>query len=130
MHKHQRNVTFQLTPSIINNRNSQCKRFKYFSYTSSEEGEVKEDHSDSNYILDDEKHRAKNDQSYRNFSCESEIYGEKINNLSPQNDGNIQINFRYNAVIRLNIRMPLALFTDQITILYDILEKIIRLVTK
>jgi hypothetical protein len=65
----------------------------------SEEGEIKEDHCDSSYILDDEKHRAKNDQSYRNFSSESEIYGEKINNSSPEHDGNIQINFRYKIII-------------------------------
>lgn len=48
-------------------------------YTSSEEGEVEELHSD-NFILDDERRRAKHQDINRkvsgNFSSESEIYGE------------------------------------------------------
>jgi hypothetical protein len=76
LRKHSRNVTFQLSPLIINEKNSQRKSFKHVTYTSSEEGEVEEIHSD-NYIFDDEKHRAKHDQSQGNFSSESEIYGEK-----------------------------------------------------
>lgn len=83
VNKHSRNVTFQVSPSIIND---QRKTFKHANYTSSEEGEVEETHSDS-YIFDDEKHRAKHDQSYGNFSSESEIYGEKNLRLSSKNDG-------------------------------------------
>jgi len=86
LRKHSRNVTFQLSPSIINDRNSQRKTFKRNSFTSSEEGEVEEIHSD-NYILDDEKYRAKHDQSYGNFSSESEIYGEKSRHISSKHDG-------------------------------------------
>ncbi|CAF4697523.1 unnamed protein product [Rotaria socialis] len=73
-----------LTPSIINDRNSHHKQFKRFSYTLSEKCEVEEVHSDS-YIVDDEKNRAKHDQSYGNFSSESENR-EKLNNSSPKND--------------------------------------------
>ena len=74
LHKHSRNVTFQLSPLIINDRIS--SQSKHRTYTSSEEGEVEEIHRD-NYIFNDEKYRAKHEQSYGNFSSESEIYGEK-----------------------------------------------------
>jgi hypothetical protein len=33
LHKHTRNIAFQLSPSIINHRNSQHKPFKRLSYT-------------------------------------------------------------------------------------------------
>jgi hypothetical protein len=98
LRKNSRNVTFQLSPSIINDRNSQRKTFQHNNYTSSEEGEVEEIHSD-NYIFDDEKHRAKHEQSYGNFSSESEIYGEKNHHTSSKNDGKIQRNFYYNKFI-------------------------------
>jgi hypothetical protein len=90
--KHSRNVTFQLSPSIINDRNCQRKTYKHITYTSSEEGEVEEIHSDS-YIFDDEKHRAKHGQSHGNFSSESEIYGEKTHHLSSKHDGQIPTKF-------------------------------------
>ncbi len=66
--------------------------FKRKSYSSSEEGEVEEIQSDD-YVLDDEKHRAKhknlNQESNGIFSSESEIYND-INNhsLSLKNEGN------------------------------------------
>jgi hypothetical protein len=85
---HPRSVTFQLSPS---------SQRKHANYTSSEEGEVEETHSDS-YILDDEKHRAKHDQSYGNFSSESEIYSEKIPRLSSKNDGKIFRNSLSNKI--------------------------------
>ncbi|CAF2044014.1 unnamed protein product [Rotaria magnacalcarata] len=46
--------------------------------------QIEEVHSDS-YIVNNEKHRAKHDQSYGNFSSESENR-EKLNNSSPKND--------------------------------------------
>ena len=92
LRKHPRNVTFHLSPSIINDQSPQRKTFKHVTYTSSEEGEVEEVHSDS-YVLDDEKHRAKHNQSFGNFSSESEIYGEKHSHSSPKNEGKIQMNF-------------------------------------
>ncbi len=97
--KHSLNVTFKLSPSIINDRHSQRQTSKRISYTSSEEGEVEEIHSDS-YILDDEKHRAKHDQSYGNFSSESEIYIQgKTHHLSIKNDGQFfQKNFLNNKI--------------------------------
>ncbi len=82
LNKHSRNVTFQLTPSNANTQR------KHANYTSSEEGEVEEAHSDS-YIFDDEKHRAKHEQSYGNFSSESEIYGEKNLRVPSKTDGKI-----------------------------------------
>ncbi|CAF0921260.1 unnamed protein product [Rotaria sordida] len=83
LRKHSRYVKFHLSPpSIINDR----KIIKNISYTSSEEDEVEDNHSD-NYILDDEKHRAKYNHSFGNFSSESEIYGEKNNHSSSKNDG-------------------------------------------
>lgn len=101
LRKHSRNVTFQLSPSIINERNCQTKKLKNINYTSSEEGEVEEIHSD-NYIFDDEKHRAKHDQSYGNFSSESEIYGEKNSYLLTKNDGkNFMKIFSFFSMIKL-----------------------------
>jgi hypothetical protein len=102
LRKHPRNVTFHLSPSIINDRSPQRKIFKHITYTSSEEGEVEEVHSDS-YVLDDEKHRAKHNQSHGNFSSESEIYGEKRTHLSSKNDGKIPIDFIYKISIYLGI---------------------------
>ncbi|UJR13381.1 hypothetical protein I4U23_000397 [Adineta vaga] len=79
-YKHGKNVIFQLSPT------TQRKLTRHLTYTSSEEGEVEEIHSDS-YILDDEKRRAKHDQSYGNFSSEGEIYGEKSTQSSSKSDG-------------------------------------------
>ncbi|CAF1261796.1 unnamed protein product [Adineta steineri] len=87
LHKHSKTVTFHLSSlSTINDRKFQRKISKHSSYTSSEEGEVEEVHSDS-YILDDEKYRAKHSQLNGNYSSESEIYNEKNNQLSVKNDG-------------------------------------------
>jgi hypothetical protein len=47
------------------------------------------------------KHRAKHYQSYGNFSSQCQIYGEKLDNSSAENDRNIQINFRYKIIIYL-----------------------------
>jgi hypothetical protein len=85
--KHSRNVTFHLSPSITSERSSSNKVFKHLNYTSSEEGEVEEIPSD-NYILDDEKHRAKYETNGI-FSSESEIYGERNNHLSSKNEGQL-----------------------------------------
>jgi len=95
LHKHSKNVTFHLSPSIITtDQNPQRKLSNHITYTSSEEGEVEEIHSDS-YILDDEKHRAKHDQSYGHCSSESEMYGEKTNHSSSKNDGKILNEFYF-----------------------------------
>ncbi|CAF3614917.1 unnamed protein product [Rotaria sp. Silwood1] len=79
--QHSHSVKFHLSPLIINDQSSQRKIIKHMSYTSSEEGEVEDIHSD-NYILDDKKHRDKH-----NCSSESEIYGEKNNHSLLKNDG-------------------------------------------
>ncbi|CAF0895312.1 unnamed protein product [Adineta ricciae] len=73
-------ATLQLSPT------TQRKLTKHLTYTSSEEGEVEEIHSD-NFILDDEKHRAKHQQANGHFSSEGENYGDKPNESFSRDEG-------------------------------------------
>ncbi|CAF2859987.1 unnamed protein product [Rotaria sp. Silwood2] len=86
LRKHPPCIKFHISSSIINDRSLQRKTIKHSSYTSSEEGEVEDIHNE-NYILDDEKYRAKHNHSFENCSSESEIYGKKTNHSTLKNDG-------------------------------------------
>ncbi|CAF0726237.1 unnamed protein product [Rotaria sordida] len=95
LRKYPRNVSFQLSTPTINDRSPSYQQRKTFNkharYSSSEEGEVEEIPSD-NYVLDDEKHRAKHENLNREsngiFSSESEVYHENNKNLlSLKNEG-------------------------------------------
>ncbi|CAF1055426.1 unnamed protein product [Adineta steineri] len=93
--KYPRSVSFHFSPTTVNDRSPSYQQRNTFNrhkrYSSSEEGEVEEIHSD-NYVLDDEKHRAKhkdlNRKSNGMFSSESEIYNETNNHSSlSKNEG-------------------------------------------
>ena len=78
LHKHSRNVTFQLSPSMNHSQDQNLPRkmSKRVSYTSSEEGEA-EELAHNHDVFNDEIYRAKHAQSSGNFSSESEIYTEQ-----------------------------------------------------
>lgn len=86
-HPQSRSVTFQLSPSIVHCESMNSRKIlQRISYTSSEEGEAEEIHSNQD-VFNDEIYRAKHAQSFVNFSSESEIYLEQ--NSSSKIDGKI-----------------------------------------
>ncbi|CAF0756592.1 unnamed protein product [Adineta ricciae] len=95
LRKYPRSVSFQHVPSTTNDLSPSYHSRTSFNrtkrYSSSEEGEVEEIQSDD-YVLDDEKHRARHENLNREsigiFSSESEIYNENITDTSlSKNEG-------------------------------------------